>query len=116
MNTNPMHGDWGPWRLNPTAATLELRHDTGWLRYEIDLERCLTTGQMLDWVLQIAGKRYATPVVVAGLVNALNALVRPQRRMCSFGASGSITRPQMLRLVADAAERWPHLCVGAVAG
>lgn len=112
MNTTPTPGDWGPWRLNPRVATLELRHDTGALRYEIDLERCLTTGQMLDWLMQIAGKRYATADMVAGLVHAFDDVVRPQRRMCSFGASGSVTRPQMLRLVADAAERWPHLCAG----
>lgn len=108
--------DWGPWRLNPATACLELHHGDGW-RYEVDLERCNSTGELCDWIFQVNGKCYAEddPDVIAGLVNALDDILEPQARLCSFGMSGSVSGEVIRRLVAEAAERWPHLCVGAVA-
>ena len=37
------HGNWGPWRLNRHAATLDLHDDSG--GYWVDLERCDKPGR-----------------------------------------------------------------------
>jgi len=36
--------------------------------YEVDLEQCLDGAQVLDWILQVAGKQWADDATVAGLV------------------------------------------------
>ena len=58
---------------------------TGAWAYEIDLERCRTSAQVLDWIMQVASKIWATDAVIAGLVRALNDVLDPQATLCSFG-------------------------------
>ncbi len=53
--------------------------------YEIDLEDCGSSAQMLDWIFQICSKAWATPQDLGDLVQALNDLLRPQATICSFG-------------------------------
>ena len=42
------------------------------MSYEIDLDTCTTSPEVLDWIMQVDGKVWATPTVLAGLVRALN--------------------------------------------
>ena len=53
--------------------------------YEVDLERCTTPAQVLDWIVQVSKKTWATDVVVADLVRALDDLLDVQGTMCPFG-------------------------------
>ena len=53
--------------------------------YEVGLERCRTSAQMLDWIMQIAGKAWATDRVLAGLVRAFDYYLDPQAHLCSGG-------------------------------
>lgn len=73
--------DWGPWSLDTETRVLDGPHG-----YYVDLDRCQTSAQTLDWIMQIAGKTWgAQPEVLAGLVHALNDTLRPQTFMCSSG-------------------------------
>lgn len=76
---------FGGWSLDRRTLCLVLRDVNGDDLYEIDLERCRTSAQLLDWVMQVAGKLWATDAVLAGLVRALDAYLDPQTRLCSFG-------------------------------
>src|SRR5919106_3305576 len=48
---------WGNWRCDKELLTLE--HAQG---YEIDLERCTTCAEVLDWLCQLAGKSRSEPL------------------------------------------------------
>lgn len=96
----PDFGDWGPWRLNASTYVLDLPE-----RYEVDLERCLDSAQVLDWVVQVAGKTWATPEVVAGLVRALDDVLYPQSTICGSGVGKSLTAAAVRKRVVSLVER-----------
>ncbi|MGI8514051.1 MAG: hypothetical protein ACR2NT_02735 [Acidimicrobiia bacterium] len=80
-------------------------------RYEVDLERCLTSAQVLDWICQVAGKTWADDQTLAGLVRAIDDILHPQGTLCSFGTSRTITRPDVKGLVARyVTEHCDHGC------
>jgi len=84
---NPrQHGmRWGPWRYD--AKTLELKYSKDGYTYEVDLERCNSSAQILDWVCQVSQKSWCSVADLGHLVNALDALLDPQEHVCS-GAMG----------------------------
>lgn len=69
--------DFGPWILDPNLLVL-IHHET---RYEIDLERCLTAFNVIDWICQVAGKIWADDRTLAGLVRAFRYYLNPQGRL-----------------------------------
>jgi hypothetical protein len=71
---------FGEWSYDP--ADLTLTHAGG---YDIDLERCSTSAEMLDWIFQIASKTWCSPITLAGLVRAFDELLHPQGYLCSSG-------------------------------
>ena len=94
--------DWGEWCLDRRTRELILPG-----RYEVDLDRFLTAGACLDWVAQVARKRWATDAVVAGLVRALDDVLDPQAHLCSGGMNGAscsrrLTPADVRRLVREA--------------
>jgi hypothetical protein len=92
---------WGPWDIDPDVFVL-------WTvapgyRYEVDLEECTTSAQVLDWVCQVAGKTWADNPVLAGLVRALDDVLAPQVHRCSCGRSTRLGRAAIRRLVTSEA-------------
>lgn len=96
------HG-WGPWELDP--GVLVLRRTDQADAYEVDLEWCLDSAQVLDWICQIAHKDRADHVAITGLVNALDDVLHPQRNLCSGGEPGQITTAQLRELALAAQAR-----------
>lgn len=102
------HPAWGPWRLaTDTLCLVAIDPRHGGERYEIDLERSITSAETLDWICQVAGKGWADDETLAGLVRAVNDVLRPQASLCSNGMSKEITSAEVAQLVAKAAGRWP---------
>ena len=83
----------GPWTYN--SDTLTIDHDNG---YQIDLEQCTTSAEVLDWICQIAEKTWGSePAVLGQLVLMINNLLRPQATLCSSGQeSGPLNVQEML--------------------
>jgi hypothetical protein len=78
----PDHGDrWGEWEYDNKAFVITHRG----AGYEVDLERCATSAQMLDYIFQVAGKAWITPKDLGDLVQALDDLLSPQGTLCSLG-------------------------------
>ena len=78
---------WGNWRVNGSNWTL-VHAETN---YEIGLEEMNTSGEMLDWIIQISEKSWATPQDKSDLLDALNSIFGPQSSLCSCGGkSGSM--------------------------
>jgi len=73
----------GDWVYDPTTLTVQYGQ---WREeYELDLEKCSTSPEMLDWIFQFASKSWATNQAIGDLVTMLNQLLRPQATLCSSG-------------------------------
>ena len=72
--------NWNPWdeiregskaHINEELLTIEI--DTGrGHTYQVDLERCSTPAQGLDWIFQVKSKTWATPEIMFDLLTALD--------------------------------------------
>jgi hypothetical protein len=100
---------WGGWRLeNWGERGDEHGHPGGWHlvysaypgggRYPVELERFASSGNMLDMVMQVAGKRWVDDACLAGFVRALNDILAPQANLCTFGANKTMTRERIATL------------------
>src|SRR5688572_29071962 len=87
---------WGPWRLDPEARVL---YPDEPCQYEIDLDTCTTSAEVLDWICQVIGKSWADDATVAGLVRALDDVLTPQAHLCSSGRSKRLSRRSIAVLV-----------------
>ena len=69
---------WGQWRYNASNLTVEyIDYDPqkkGAVAYYVDLERCGTAGDILDWIIQVSEKAWTRPQDIGHLVQALNEL------------------------------------------
>lgn len=98
----PRAGDWGPWRLD--GRTCVLYPDEPY-RYEVDLETCTSSAEVLDWICQIAGKTWADDATLAGLVRALDDVLRPQATLCPSGQSKQLTAAAIRARVKEMGKR-----------
>jgi len=96
MPPAPSDGDcWGPWKYHRTLFTLDYEpRDRHW-RYQIDLEECTSSAQMLDWIFQVSNKvaRCLSREDVGHLIQALQDLLWPQANLCSFGSDKRMDDP-----------------------
>lgn len=96
QSPEPKDGEWwGKWRFNAKVLTLEYYENGHWV-YEVDLEKCADSAQMLDWIFQVNHKGLGKEVI-ADLIQALNDLLHPQRCMCSFGTSKTVDVKKILQ-------------------
>lgn len=99
------------WHLDTERSCLVLGDAaTGKWTYEVDLDECGTSAAVLDWIVQVAGKIWATDEVVAGLVRKLDEVLDLQATLCSGGVEqGPIDAELTMRRVAGlnkAIEGW----------
>jgi len=67
--------------------------------YCLDLERCLTSSQTLDWIFQISGKDWATQALLGLIIKALDAALSPQASLCCGGADLRIKQADIRNIV-----------------
>ena len=67
--------------------------------YWIDLERCLTPAQVLDWIFQLRGKTWMTPGLLGLFLEAMRHALDPQARLCSFGRPSEIAKKDLRGIV-----------------
>ena len=78
--------------------TIQIESDGGkdWL-YEIDLENCTDSAQILDYILQITGKSWCTPQTLYEIIQELEKACKEvhgtntQRVFCPMGESQKVT-------------------------
>jgi hypothetical protein len=70
-----------PWEFDEETLTLNLYetlpNGVERLEYQVDLERCATPAQVLDWIMHISEKFLATDPVLAALVRDLRLYLGP---------------------------------------
>jgi hypothetical protein len=69
----------GHWQFNKGLLVLKLTEHP-W--YEVDLERCTTSAAVLDWIIQVSLKPWATDSILAELVHKLEEYLQPQQNLC----------------------------------
>ena len=76
---------WGKWVYHAHNLTLEYEGASGaW--YEVDLERCNDSAQILDWLVQVLHKGWSTRADIGDLLRALDDLAgQLQSKVCGFG-------------------------------
>lgn len=78
--------------------TIQFRQNGGWF-YEIDLERCNNSAQLLDWIFQVQGKKWCSPELLAAVLDTIEeACVEcfgssVQGKFCSFGIDNEVAWP-----------------------
>lgn len=83
--------------LNPKALTIDILKGKE-THYQVDLERCDTSAQVLDWIIQVSEKRWATDELVGQVVRLLDRALRPQENLCSQGhEQGPINVPALVK-------------------
>lgn len=93
--------EWGPWNLDGDVYVLWT--DAPGYRYEVDLEQCTTSAQVLDWICQVARKEWpGRDRIIAGLVTAVDDVLTPQAHLCSCGQSGHLSKSAIRKLVTTA--------------
>jgi hypothetical protein len=108
---------WGVWCLDTHTAELVLiLGDEEWgdaELYRIDLERCLTCGQVLDWIQHMTTKVWSRDArVITDLVMALNDILALPAHYCGNGQTNDgRTAEQVRKLCGEfkAGARWPRL-------
>jgi hypothetical protein len=86
---------WGSWTFDRVALYLE--HDSQ--AYGFSLGEATSPAVVLNWIMQVQTKVWATPPVMGDLVTALADLLTPQATLCSFGRSLTISRRQLPELL-----------------
>jgi len=85
------------WRFNPSSIELEYWRD-GRRFYAVDLERCNTSAQILDWIFQLKGKTWFSPEGLWELLEAFDLLANTiQSKVCSFGRDKPFNFAERLR-------------------
>jgi hypothetical protein len=104
----PGEGDWGPWVLDTDARSIVLAEDADLGTYDVRLDRCCDAADVLDWIVQIAGKEWADDRVTAGLVRALDDVLRLQANVCPWGKPREISSERLTALIVEATRRFPE--------
>jgi hypothetical protein len=67
--------------------------------YYIDLEQCLTSSQVLDWIAQLEGKAWVSVSLLGLIAKVLCIALDPQANLCSFGHNIEIKQSKIKGLV-----------------
>ena len=82
---------WGDWTLEPNSMTLTHLPS----EYTIELDLARTPAEMLDWIFQIRGKVWMSPEAMADFLGAIDDILAPQERLCSWGQAFNISDADM---------------------
>ena len=95
------------WRYDPQVLVLRLACPPGPYPYEVDLERCNTSAQVLDRLTQIFKKTWCTPEIFCHLMYELNRVLWLQENLCGSGQHHrlNVKRHCRRRINAEGGER-----------
>jgi hypothetical protein len=97
---------WGNWRFSRSNNLLIIRksRDPGERErdlYEIALEQCNSSAEILDWIGQLDGKNWTTAEDMGYLVEALDDLLSLQSNFCSGGEEQSDGKPNYAKRILE---------------
>jgi hypothetical protein len=102
----PTNGDWwGSWRYDAKSLVIAYYDEKGKLMYEVDLKRCNSSAQVLDWICQLDKKNWCGAECVGQLVQAIDDLIDPQANICGLGKDTAFDATKYLREKQKESER-----------
>jgi hypothetical protein len=91
--------------IDHSNLTIQIYQAGAWL-YEVDLERCTNSAEMLDWIMQLNRKQWCTGDVLHEVIGLFNAACLTyfnktvQGAICPQGVDHKVTWPRTsMRLV-----------------
>lgn len=75
---------WGRWKLDLERLVLIDSHPSGY-GYEIDIEKCTTSAEVLDWLAQMRTKTWVNTEDLGDLIVAFDDILSLQATLCSGG-------------------------------
>lgn len=82
-------GQWGNWRFDSNHKLLIINKSLNDMPpfdiYEVDLEECNSSAQILDWIAQVSQKTWASREDIGYLVEALEEILCLQGSFCGRG-------------------------------
>jgi hypothetical protein len=103
---------WGGWRLSGTCLDYPMDRKYGSGSYGWDVRRLTSSSQMLDFIMQVDSKNWATDECLAGLVRALHDILNPQATLCSGGVDKRVTEAEIRRRIRNYKQRWRRCVTG----
>lgn len=78
---------WGYWTYEWETHTLNiLKEYKGHLHdYQVDLDECTTSSELLDWIYQLNTKSWIEPQDLGDFIRATDDILEPQAHLCSCG-------------------------------
>lgn len=80
--------------------TVQIRRDDGTWIYEIDLERCRNSAELLDWLFQVLNKHWCTPQIISAVMWKIEEACRQyhhqsvQGTFCGLGIDHKVSWPK----------------------
>ena len=80
--SKPLPERWGPWKIDPVRRAIfyDGPHD-----YWLPLAQTNNSAEVLDWIVQLHEKSWATPEDIGNLVAALDDIFDLQNNICGCG-------------------------------
>ena len=75
----------GRWIFDAQHLVLDFVDANGRWIYDVDLERCRTSAEVLDWIIQVRKKQWACDAVLADLIRQLDDVLDLQSSTCGCG-------------------------------
>jgi hypothetical protein len=94
--------DWNYWKLRGTVLSYPAYPNSS--SYGIDLTRFVSSAKVLDIIMQVSGKTWATDKCIAGLVHAIDDILYPQSNLCSAGSDKRMT-PEKIKALCQQIRR-----------
>ena len=86
------------WIYHPKDRCLRFYGQDGKEWYEVPMDECADSAEVLDWIVQVHSKTWATSEVFHAFVEGLNDLLRFQENYCSHGESRKVVRELLERM------------------
>jgi hypothetical protein len=83
------------WKFDKQTLTLDLDDQEGNF-YEIDLTRCNSSAEILDWIAQVSRKSWATESIISSMVKTLDHVFGFQENLCGWGRNKTFDAKQWL--------------------
>lgn len=88
-----------PWKFDAKAISLvfEPGESGDGYDYDIDLEKCTSSAEVLDWIAQVAQKSWVDDAALGSLVRKLDRLLDLQATLCGGGEDHQLDPVDHLR-------------------
>ena len=93
----------GIWQYNAETHCIECQKVVEGHKfwYEVDLERCKNSAQLLDWIFQVEGKSWINSKDLGDLCRCIDTIVDVQSQYCSMGVDHAVDIKKYLKTKVD---------------